>query len=359
MIRDAYGRPLSTLRVAVTEKCNFKCIFCHSEGLLEAKDELTLLDFKVVAEATARLGMKYVKFTGGEPLLRPDIQLIIRVFSERGFEDISMTTNGFLLYLKARELARAGLKWVNVSLHSLKEDRFERITGVRALRNVLKGIEEAQKAGLEVRLNVVVLKGINEDEIKDIIKFGIERGMSLHVIELHPVGKGAAVFGAYHSSDTMKELRKWLEQASERRGLRPLHNRPRYYFGKAFVELVEPVGNPFFCSGCTRLRLSPDGRFYPCINVSNIFYNALPALRSELTFEEKVEKVMEGILNLNDMRRPYYMWNIDFERKSELPRRTLFNRIDVPKRAKLQFSRRTGISGTSREAELCDSALRA
>ncbi|ABU81880.1 GTP 3',8-cyclase MoaA [Ignicoccus hospitalis] len=339
MIRDAYGRSLATLRVSVTERCNFNCIFCHSEGAGRGSfDELSVNDYDMIAEATSRLGLKYVKFTGGEPLLRSDLEEIIHSFKEHGFEEISITTNGFLLPERTEGLKEAGVSWINVSLHSLKRQRFRRITGVDALNRVLNGIEKALENGIEVRVNVVVLRGINEDEVEEIVKYAIGKGASVHVIELHPVGNGAHIFRERHSREPIERLKKWLEEVADKKEVRELHNRPRYYLGKNFVELIEPVGNPYFCAGCTRLRLSADGKFYPCINVYQTHFDASRVLRSGESREIKIMKIIEGILELNDKRRPYYMWNLDFEAKGLMVKKGIqVGRIGLPKRAKLQF----------------------
>ena len=351
---------MATLRVAVTERCNFRCVFCHSEGIGSSTEELKTEDYQIIAKATSLLGISYVKFTGGEPLLRSDLEEIISIFKENGFREVSLTTNGFLLPSRAHALKLAGLDWVNVSLHSLKRERFAKITGVDALDRIIKGIKEALSEGIEVRINVVVLKGINDDEVVDVVKFALDLGASVHVIELHPVGRGAKVFKELHASEPMRALVSWLERVAEKKEVRPLHNRPRYYVRGSFVELIEPVGNPYFCAGCSRLRLSPDGKFYPCINVSDVYFNSLPVLRSDSSPEEKVERVIEGILELNDFRRPYYMWNVEYERK--VVNRLASNkieRIDLPRRAKLQFVRLLRVAGSRREAELRGGALRA
>jgi len=359
MIRDAYGRPLATLRVAVTEKCNFRCVFCHSEGVDSSTEEMNVEDYRIIAKATSLLGISYVKFTGGEPLLRKDLEEIISIFKENGFREVSLTTNGFSLASRAHALKSAGLDWVNVSLHSLRRERFAKITGVDALDRVIRGIEEALLEGIEVRINIVVLKGINDDEVVDVVKFALDLGASVHVIELHPVGRGAKVFKEFHASEPMKALVNWLERVAEKKEVRPLHNRPRYYIGDSFVEIIEPVGNPYFCAGCSRLRLSPDGKFYPCINVSDMYFNSLPILRSNSSPKTKVERVIEGILELNDFRKPYYMWNIEYERRANKRFATDgIKRIDLPRRAKLQFLRLLRVTGGRREAELRGSALR-
>ncbi len=358
MLRDAYGRPLETLRISVTERCNFKCFFCHSEGVSwNVVKEMSVEELELIAEALSKIGMKYVKFTGGEPLVRPDLVEIVRSFVSHGFTDVSLTTNGYLLSLYASRLREAGLKWVNVSLHTLNREKFKRITGVDGLPKVLEGLKEAKENDLEVRINVVVLKGINEDEILDIIKYSLEEGFSVHVIELHPVGKAKEHFDRYHSK-TLEDVKRWLFEHANAFQVRKLHNRPRFYIGKNFVELVEPVSNPLFCAGCSRLRVSPDGKFYPCINVNDVFFDAYPILKSDLPREEKVEAVIRGVLELNDLRKPYHMWNMAFERSIKNNQNPKLERLALPKRAKLQFARALLSRGDTGEEGIRSSTLR-
>ena len=300
------------------------------EGLLGPKH------YEVISTAFEILGANSVKFTGGEPLLRKDVVEIVSAFFT--YPDVSMTTNGYLLKDKACDLMEAGLKRVNVSLHSLRPDRFARITGTSpiAYERVLTGIKTAKECGLKVALNFVLLKGINEDEVIDIIEFASRNGFNLHIIELHPVGKGAYTFSTMHSQ--LEEVKKYLEKRATFKRIRDLHNRPQYYVDGIVVELVEPVGNPYFCAGCTRLRLSPEGLLYPCLNVNNIYVNLKEIIDKSGSFEEAVNNVIDAALFLNDLRKPYYMWNLEFERKVNIKIKPPF-RLWLPKRAKLQFLR--------------------
>ncbi len=292
--------------------------------------------YRVVARAFSELDVTSVKFTGGEPLLRPDVVEIVEAFKD--FRDISLTTNGFLLKDLACSLRDAGLKRVNVSLHSLRPKVFAKITGTsqNALERVLMGIFTAKECGLNVALNFVLLRGMNDDEVKDIINFAIDNGLNLHIIELHPVGKAINDFSARHSP--LDEVKKYLEAIADYKSVRELHNRPQYYVKGITIELVEPVGNPYFCAGCTRLRLSPEGLLYPCLNVNDVYVNIKKAIDESSSFDEAVRKVIDLILHLNDLRRPYYMWNLEFERNVRVHTRPGF-RLWLPKRAKLQFLR--------------------
>ncbi|UXD21913.1 molybdenum cofactor biosynthesis protein MoaA [Ignicoccus pacificus DSM 13166] len=313
-IYDAYGRPFKSLRIAVTDLCNFKCFFCHREGVEGVKDELNVEEFALIAKASRALGAEDVKLTGGEPLLKPRIEHLVAQLNEIGFKDISMTTNGYLLKKLAPALIDSGLKRINVSLHSLRRERFRKITGVDALERVVEGIQTALELGLPVTINVTVLKGINEDELMDLISFASSRGMNVHLIELHPVGRGKDVFNQAHSFPD--ELLNELEKRASRKEIRRLHNRLRFIMENgSIVELVRPVSNPLFCAGCLRIRVSPDGKLYPCLNEYNRLVDVKDIIRSDLEEDEKIERIMKKIVEINRFRRPYAMWSIQYEKE--------------------------------------------
>ena len=170
VLKDRFGRPVTNLRISLTPRCNLDCIYCHAEGEVKPREELSLEEVREILKVAEKIGVRSVKFTGGEPLLRKDILDIVRAVPD-GIES-SMTTNGTLLPGLARDLKEAGLARVNVSLDTLRHDRYRQITKKDLLNRVLDGIGEALDAGLTpVKLNTVVLKGLNEDEIKDFFAF--------------------------------------------------------------------------------------------------------------------------------------------------------------------------------------------
>ena len=169
-LKDSYGRPVTNLRISLTSRCNLSCIYCHAEGEKNPDAEMSAEEIIEIMNVAAKFGIRSIKFTGGEPLLRPDILDIIRAVPP-GIES-SVTTNGILLGNMAEPLKRAGLCRVNVSLDSLNPDTYKRITGSDRLSDALAGIDAALKAGLTpVKLNMVVLYGINDDEIDDFIRY--------------------------------------------------------------------------------------------------------------------------------------------------------------------------------------------
>lgn len=314
MIFDRYGRPFATLRIAVTRRCNFKCFFCHLEGAFETSGgKLRTWEIGVLAEASRRLEARRFKLTGGEPLIRSDIVEIVGEIKRYGDpEDLSMTTNGSLLDRYAYRLAEAGLNRVNVSLHSLRREVFRRITGVDALESVLKGIEAAYDAGLTpIKLNYVVLKGLNDNELWDLVEYAGRINARLQVIELHPVGLGAVGFTKYHYPAT--RVARMLEDHAEKIIVREeLHMRPIYRLSNGVeVELVGPVGNYWFCSRCTRIRVLPDGSLSPCLNWKGPFIPAAEMIRRAKSREEAVEKAVKALIKANRLRRPYYMFPLE------------------------------------------------
>ncbi len=189
---DPFGRQITYLRLSVTEQCNLKCFYCRPEpgsAVAEMGGKLlTVNEFKMVAEAAVALGMTRIRLTGGEPLLRPDILNIVSELSAiEGLEDISLTTNGIYMEKMAFKLAEAGLKRVNISLDSLDEATYSRITGGGKLQNTLEGIKKALRAQLiPVKINVVLLKGINEKEIRNFLELTLERDIDVRFIEFMP-----------------------------------------------------------------------------------------------------------------------------------------------------------------------------
>ena len=261
---DGFNRPITSLRISLTQKCNMNCFFCHQEGENNFHGEMTPLEIEKIVKTASKLGIDKVKLTGGEPLLRPDIVEIVERISPH-MKEVSMTTNGVLLKGKACELRKVGLNRVNISLHSLKAEGFKEITCIDNPEQVKQGIYSAIKCGLcPVKLNMVVIKGLNHDEIPSMIDFANENGAILQLIEYQALEKGEKDFDKYHYD--LKKVEGFLEKESVNIYERPLHRRHQYSLragGK--VEGVRPMHNSEFCKHCTRLRLTSDGRLKPCL----------------------------------------------------------------------------------------------
>jgi cyclic pyranopterin phosphate synthase len=290
MMVDSFGRVVTGLRIALTPRCNLNCVYCHHEG--EAKPNGEISDEMVVsvARAAAALGIRSLKFTGGEPLLRRGLAGLIAKMPQD--LDISLTTNGIFLAEQAGPLAEAGLDRVNVSLDSLRPETYRSITGGREgdLEKVLAGIDAARAAALEpIKLNVVVLKE-NEAEISDLIDFCREKGLILQLIELLDLRHQGI-------SGDIDAIERHLAARAERVQTREMHRRKKYFLDGAEVEVVRPMDNTEFCANCTRLRVTSDGKIKPCL------------LRSDNLVEIGTcdcERIMELLQEANKRREPYF-----------------------------------------------------
>ena len=258
-LTDAYGRTINSLRISLTNRCNLKCIYCHREG--ETRDidnEMTVETVENIVRASAAFGVNKVKFSGGEPLMRDDFEDIIAALPE--LKDISATTNGIFLAARAESLADSGLSRINISLPSLSPEKYRNVTGGDISR-VLAGIDAAVECLAPVKLNMVLLKGINDDEIEKMMDFTrrYEGKVILQLIELMDFQKAAKY------KVNIAEVEKFLESKASDIKERAMHRRKKYYIDGVEVELVRPIDNSHFCANCTRLRVTCDGRLKPCL----------------------------------------------------------------------------------------------
>ncbi|MDT8358032.1 MAG: GTP 3',8-cyclase MoaA [Methanomicrobiaceae archaeon] len=257
-LKDPFGRSVSNLRISLTPKCNLRCIYCHAEGEVAPKSLMSADEIAEVIRVGAKFDIRSVKFTGGEPLVRKDLAEIVRSVPDS--MESSLTTNGTLLAESAHELKEAGLSRVNISLDTLKPDRYRAITGRDLLDAALAGVESALDAGLTpIKLNMVVLKGINEDEVEDFIAFvRNNRDLILQIIELMEFNDCP-----YHAEVNL--LEKDLESRSRTIITRRMHHRKKYCLDGSEVEVVRPLHNTEFCAYCNRLRVTSDGKLKPCL----------------------------------------------------------------------------------------------
>jgi cyclic pyranopterin phosphate synthase len=271
-LSDSFQRPINYLRISVTDRCNLRCIYCMpSDGirLLPHQAILTYEEINDVVEAAAELGINKVRLTGGEPLLRSGLPSLIQMLVQiDGIDDISLTTNGTLLCHYAAELKSAGLRRVNVSLDTLKQDKFEFITRCNNnLDNVLEGIELAKSVGLNpVKLNMVVMAGVNDDELLDFATKTISEGWHVRFIEFMPLTSQGAITSQFLS---VSDMRKRLDQLGKLEPCLPrVGNGPAEYFrfpqAKGTIGFITPVSE-HFCFHCNRLRLTADGKLHPCL----------------------------------------------------------------------------------------------
>ncbi len=257
-LKDPFNRPVSNLRVSLTPKCNLSCIYCHREGEKTPEAPLSAEEIAEVLRVAAGFAIRSVKFTGGEPMLRTDLIEIIKSVPA-GMES-SLTTNGTLLAGLAAELRQAGLRRVNVSIDSLDPGTYKKITGKDRLSEVLEGIDAAIATGLTpVKLNMVVLKGINDHEIDDFLAYVRgNRDLVLQLIELMNFNDCD-----YHGD--LNGLEISLASRSKQIVTRRMHHRKKYCLDGAEVEVVRPLHNTEFCAYCNRLRVTSDGKLKPCL----------------------------------------------------------------------------------------------
>ena len=310
-LSDPFNRPINYLRISVTDRCNLRCIYCMpAEGinLLTHSDILTYEEITTIVRLAAELGINKLRLTGGEPLVRARLPELVAMLAKIDtIDDISLTTNGALLRNYAGELKGAGLKRVNVSLDSLNQDKFERITRHRKLSDVLQGIEAAKACGLNpVKINMVVMRGINDDEILDFAKLTITEGWHVRFIELmpfvtdnppegHSTGRKANSQSKFMPADEIKER---LNSLGELKPCLPITgNGPAKYsrFPQAggTIGFITPVSQ-HFCFNCNRLRLTAEGKLRPCL-LSDQEIDLRQPLRSGASPEKLKQVITEAI----------------------------------------------------------------
>ncbi len=300
-LSDSFHRPINYLRISVTDRCNLRCIYCMpAEGieLMSQNDILTYEEIYTVARAAAGLGINKLRLTGGEPLVRLGLPSLVQMLAKiEGVDDISLTTNGVLLGRYASELKSAGLRRVNVSLDTLKAERFKLITRIGDdLDEVLAGIEVARAAGLEpVKINVVVMAGINDDELLDFARKTINEGWQVRFIELMPlVGRDSTQFVS------ASEMKRRLEPLGELTPCLPsVGNGPAKYFclpkAKGAIGFITPISE-HFCFQCNRMRLTADGRLRPCL-LSDYEVDLKPSLRSGISSSGLEKLIKQAVAN--------------------------------------------------------------
>lgn len=268
---DRYGRTVNDLRLSLTDRCNLRCVYCMPPGATFAPrgDLLTDDELLVIVQAAAGLGVRKIRLTGGEPTLRPNlVQVVRRIATIPRIQDLAMTTNGIRLSEMAGLLAKAGLRRVNVSLDTLDERKFRRITRGGDVRDVLTGLDAAQAAGLApIKLNAVVVRGFNEEDVVDLARFALVRGWSIRFIEVMPFGAVAGFQSRAYVPSSRTRAR--IEQALGRLAPVDITGRDpartyRLPGARGTVGFISPVSQPF-CAGCGRLRLTADGRLRLCL----------------------------------------------------------------------------------------------
>jgi cyclic pyranopterin phosphate synthase len=303
MLVDGFGREVTGVRVSLTDRCNFDCVYCHNEGLGDTRgpmepqdDEMETDDVVRFLEVAREFDVDAVKFTGGEPMLRDDLEAIVR-HTPDGMET-SLTTNGTFLPGRAEDLVDAGLDRVNVSQDALDREAFKKVTKSGEYDAVIEGVEAGLEAGLEpVKLNMVVFEA-TAGYVPEMVDHVAENpGLQLQLIEYMPELAGRPEWAI-----DIERVHDWLGEQADRIENRDMHDRTRYYVGEddgeaGMVEIVDPVENEDFCANCHRVRVTHEGYLKGCLNRND-------DLRSmgEMTKSEIREAFREVVHN----RVPYY-----------------------------------------------------
>src|SRR6266446_1505623 len=310
LLKDSYHRPIRDLRVSLTDRCNFRCFYClpHGEPPIAPKEQmLSYEEIECVCDIFVELGIEKIRLTGGEPMMRRDIEIIIQkvaALKSKGLHDLALTTNGYFLPDRAKGLQAAGLDRITISLDSLKRNVFKQMTGVDVLDRVLAGIEAAKQAGLQpIKINAVIVRGHNEDEVADFAAFAREHDVKMRFIEFMPLDSGHD-----WSRNDVVSGREIRASISERFPLVPVdvqrgsETASRFRFADGApgeIGIIAPVTEAF-CGACSRIRLTADGQIRTCL-FSNVEYSLRDVIRNRATRAEIIEYI-QGVVMKKEPR---------------------------------------------------------
>jgi len=304
ILKDSYGRAIRDLRVSLTDRCNFRCFYClpHGEPPIGPKEQmLSYEEIEYVCDIFVSLGIEKIRLTGGEPMMRRDIETIIEKLSllKPRLQDLAMTTNGYFLPGRAEALKAAGLDRITISIDSLKREVFQKMTGVDVIDRVLEGITAAKEAGLgPIKINAVVVRGHNEDEVVDFAAFAREHAVSMRFIEYMPLDSGHD--WSREDVVTGREIRERINEefllvpSKVRRGS---ETSARYRFADGApgeIGIIAPVSEPF-CGACSRIRLTADGQIRTCL-FSTVEHSLRDVVRNGASRTEIVEYIESVVL---------------------------------------------------------------
>ncbi|MGH9905394.1 MAG: GTP 3',8-cyclase MoaA [Pyrinomonadaceae bacterium] len=331
-LKDSFGRVIRDLRVSLTDRCNFRCFYClpHGEPPIAPKEQmLSYEEIEYVCEIFVSLGIEKIRLTGGEPMMRRDIETIIKKLARlkaapmsdklqfvddsnqkssssgnnklifAGLKDLALTTNGYFLPDRAQDLKDAGLDRITISVDSLKREVFKEMTGVDVLDRVLAGIAAAKKAGLEpIKINAVIVRGHNEDEVGDFAEFAREHDVKMRFIEFMPLDSGHD-----WSREDVVSGREIRERISKRFPLIPIdvergsETSSRYRFADGApgeIGIIAPVTEPF-CGACSRIRLTADGQIRTCL-FSTVEHSLRDVVRTGATRQEIIDYIESVVM---------------------------------------------------------------
>ncbi|MEM1628836.1 MAG: GTP 3',8-cyclase MoaA [Desulfurococcaceae archaeon] len=298
MLMDRFGRVVDSIRISVTEICNYNCIFCHREGLINynSNKELGAEDWGFVAKVAGLMGIKEAKITGGEPLLRADIADIVKEMNMNGLRT-SMTTNGYLLLEHAKRLAEVGIEHINVNLPSLNPALYQKITG-GVLHKVINGIDTALQYGIALKINFLVIS-LNAGEIERILDYASSRNIDVNLIELIPLGLNSDEYRNLYYP--LSDIESVISKRAVKTWTREFQSRPIYQLDTGIkVTLIKGYGNPDLCSKCTRIRFTPDGRIKTCLFIQEFIDSRKHII------ERNLNGLMGDFVKAITIRRPYF-----------------------------------------------------
>ena len=326
LLKDSYNRPIRDLRVSLTDRCNFRCFYClpHGEPPMAEKDQmLSYEEIEYACDIFVELGIEKIRLTGGEPMMRRDIEQIIfklaqlkespsersserphlaggsRASCAPGLRDLALTTNGYFLPHRAHSLKEAGLDRITISLDSLKRDVFKQMTGVDVLDRVLEGIVAAKEAGLQpIKINAVIVRGHNEDEVADFAAFAREHDVKMRFIEFMPLDSGHD----WNRQDVVsgREIRQRIEARfplAELKVARGSETSSRYCFADGApgeIGIIAPVTEPF-CGACSRIRLTSDGQIRTCL-FSTVEHSLRDVIRDGASRAETIDFIESVVM---------------------------------------------------------------
>ena len=289
IMKDSFGREISYLRISVTQRCNLNCVYCGKTDCAKKETELSPENYYKIAKAFAKCGIKKIRITGGEPLVRSDICKIARLIrSIPEIETLSLTTNGVYLKQYAKDLKDAGLDSVNISLDSTDTSTYRHLTGADVLKKVLEGIDEAERVGLSpIKINAVLMKGVNDDGTERLINLANKRKIDVRFIELMPFSDKGENPSLIVTGDEILKQFPFLKPIESEEGTADYYSADGF---KGRVGLINPVTHKF-CDKCNRIRLLSDGKVKPCLGYDTA-YDIMPFIDNE---EELINKIKEII----------------------------------------------------------------
>lgn len=295
---DRYGRQINYLRLSITDRCDFRCNYCMAENMafLPRNDVMSLDEFLRVASVFVGLGVNKLRVTGGEPLVRKNVMwLIERLGAMPGLDNLVMTTNGSQLARYAQRLRNAGVRRLNISLDTLNKEQFKQITRTGDLTDVLKGISAACTAGFSrTKLNTVMMRGVNDDQFIDLVRFAVDNELDISFIEEMPLG---AITGRSRTYISAEETRHRISEYFDLSFLSETSGGPARYWkvsgSESRIGFISPHSHNF-CETCNRVRITAKGELYPCLGQNDVV-NLLPIVRSKSCNDELRQAIVDSM----------------------------------------------------------------